>query len=55
MKYSLAMNMESSLVRASCSFWPGAGDPVISTVSSCGGIKGVPNLDNAFRTPDFTA
>lgn len=53
MKYPLASDMESNLVRASCLLRPGVGNPVISPVSSSGGIKGIPNLDDAFQTPDF--
>ena len=53
MKYPLARDMESNLVRASCLLRPGVGNPVISPVSCSGGIKGIPDLDDAFQTPDF--
>lgn len=50
--FPLPMEAESNLVRSSCLCRPLEGNPVNSLVLSYGRIKGFPNFENAFQTPE---
>lgn len=50
--FPLLMEAESNLVRSSCLCRPLEGNPVNSLVLTYGRIKGFPNFENAFQTPE---